>query len=188
LELELELEQEMVQMSGSEAGKDRPDDKIETGVLEEQEPLKDEIGGDECGEQPGESLPLAKEVVSEGAGADRHGEDAYGSSSQRALRAFDSIPGDSEHQVDYPVKESEAREGEMLLAPQIGYGDEALPNLSVELVVTTPDGRSFVFAESLEVDTAEYEEIAEMIQEVARSATGRFVSRAALDRRQTLGL
>jgi hypothetical protein len=160
----------MVQMSGSEG----------------ESPEKDvEIGGDECGPlEPGdESLPLAKEAVSEGAGADQHGEDAYGSSSQRALRAFDAIPGDSEHQVDYPVS------AEALLAPQVGTlsnGYEALPELRVELVVTTPDGRSFVFSEAAEVDTAEYEEISEMIAEVARSAKVRFVSRE--NRRQVLGL
>lgn len=122
-------------------------------------------------------------------------EAAYGDASRRAVEAFDTIPADSEHEVDYPVDEENA-DGQKadggsdtvkeLLRPEVGRvsnvpgGYELVPALAVELSITTPDGRSFQVSEAQEFGDFPMiaptdEAVVDMIGSVADAARRRFV-------------
>jgi hypothetical protein len=122
-----------------------------------------------------------------------------GERSQRAVNAFDALPGDSEAAVDYPNEGTSADEGttrdagenakgadpldyERALYPGVGFaganGYTLVPALDVELTISTPDGRSFVFREGMEWDgdTETFDDalIPELVRWVAVAAHNRF--------------
>lgn len=145
-----------------------------TGTLDEEQlaAAQSSLTGDAT--EAAEAAGIAPRAI------DQHGDKAYGTESTRALRAFDAIPGDSQHEVDY--KTGSVGTTDLSAA---NYGYEVAPELTVELVVTTPDGRRFSFGEGEELDEADHERISEMIHQVAGSALHRF---RATNQRLVLGL
>ncbi len=126
-------------------------------------------------------------------------EGAYGSSSERALEAFDALPADSEHEVDYSDVAEEAEKGDPIKdvlaepGPLEAEGDRFTdqteervgmvgsvsnyvppPTLEVELVIHTPDGCRFSFSEGFEYggDPEDFElvDAGQLISNVASTA------------------
>jgi hypothetical protein len=115
--------------------------------------------------------------------------------SERVREGWESVPADSETQVDYPksieeyMKQLEQKlqdhgielppEPVSPASPYLSF--DLPPTLAVEMVIGLPDGRSYTFREEVEYERDgngeidfEFEDAGGVIETVARSAHLRF--------------